>query len=181
MSSIDLQALRAPATRDRPWTWGEVCADPVLSRLPFQIELDKHGRLVLSPTADWRHGAMQGRLACWLHARLGNETATNIAIVNPEGTFEPDVAWAPKSFWQAQDRSRADLPSSPPLVVEVLSPSNSEGEMQMKIGAYLEAGAVEVWLVDVDGHARFFDAGGERGDSPMVGCDAAAALAALKD
>ena len=181
MSALEIQALRAPATRDRPWTWGEVCADPVLSRLPFQIELDKHGRIVMSPAANWRHGAMQGRLVRWLNARLGDATVTEVAIANPEGTFESDVVWAQKSFWQAQDPLRADLPSSPPLVVEVLSPSNSEGEMQMKIGAYLAAGAIEVWLVDVDGHARFFDAGGERADSPMVGCDAAAALAALKD
>lgn len=181
MSTLEIQALRAPATRDTMWTWSEVCADPVLSRLPFQIELDKHGRIVMSPAANWKHGTMQSRIVCWLRSRLGAETATEVGIANGEGTFEPDVVWAPKSFWQAQDPLRADLPSSPPLVVEVLSPSNSESEMQMKIGAYLEAGAVEVWLVDVDGHARFFDAGGERADSPMVGCDAAAALAALKD
>lgn len=37
-----------------------------------------------------------------------------------------------------------------------------DGEMQLKIGAYLAASATGVWLVDVDGNARFFDTDGER-------------------
>lgn len=181
MSSLEIEALRAPATRDRPWTWDDVCADPVLSRLPFQIELDKHGRIIMSPAGNWRHATTQGKLCKFLVDRLGGTAANEVAIANPEGTFEPDVVWAPKSFWQVQNPDRADLPSAPPLVIEVLSPSNTEGEMQMKIGAYLAAGAVEVWLVDVDGNARFFDAFGERADSPLVGCDAASAKMGLAD
>ena len=38
----------------------------------------------------------------------------------------------------------------PILCVEVLSPSNSWGEMQQKINEYLSAGVREVWLVDPD-------------------------------
>ena len=181
MSHLDIQALRAPATRDRPWTWDEVCADPVLSRLPFQIELDKHGRIIMSPAANWRHATTQGKLCKLLVDRLGGTAANEVAIANPEGTFEPDVAWAPKSFWQIQDKNRADLPSAPPLVIEVLSPSNTEGEMQMKIGAYFAAGAAEVWLVDVDGNARFFDAKGERNNSPLANYDTAGLKLSLAD
>ena len=124
---------------------------------------------------------MQGKLCKLLVDRLGGTAGNEVAIANPEGTFEPDVVWAPKSFWQAQDRNRADLPAAPPLVIEVLSPSNTEGEMQMKIGAYIAAGATEVWLIDVDGNARFFEIGGERGNSPLLDCDAARLKLSLAD
>ena len=35
--------------------------------------------------------------------------------------------------------------------VEIMSPANTEAEMMMKVRLYLEAGAEEVWIVQLDG------------------------------
>ena len=45
-----------------------------------------------------------------------------------------------------------DLPFK--ICVEVMSPSNTWGEMHMKAGLYLEAGADEVWIQALDGERR---------------------------
>jgi Uma2 family endonuclease len=49
---------------------------------------------------------------------------------------------------------------APGLCIEVLSPTNSEPEMQQKTAAYLAAGATEVWLIGEDGAVEVFDARG---------------------
>jgi Uma2 family endonuclease len=165
-----VQALGASAWRDRAWTWQELCDDPLLSRLPFQIELDKFGRIVMSPAANWKHGRTQSRLAFWLRSRLGEDTATEVAIEHAEGTSEPDVLWAPPAFWNRQNPDRADLPESPPLVCEVLSPSNTEAEMAFKIANYLGAGAQEVWLIGPNETVRFFDNNGQIEHSNVAHC-----------
>jgi Uma2 family endonuclease len=56
----------------------------------------------------------------------------------------------------------------PELCVEVLSDSNTEGEMTQKRQLYFEGGADEVWTCDPDGRVRFFDAEGERSDSAFA-------------
>ncbi len=170
--SETVQWLGAKARRDRPWTWQEVCDDPVLSRLPFEIELDKFGRLVMSPAANWFHGKLQGRLTRWLGNRLDGDAVTEVAIKHADGTSEPDVVWGPREFWAKQDRDRADLPSAPPLVCEVLSPSNTEAEMKSKIENYLGAGAQEVWLIGQNETVRFFDKSGQIERSVVANCDA---------
>jgi Uma2 family endonuclease len=174
-----VQLLGSRARRDRAWTWQEVCDDPVLSRLPFEIELDKFGRIVMSPAANWFHGTLQADLASWLKAKLNGVVATEVAIEHAEGISEPDVVWGPKEFWAKQDRNRADLPVAPPLVCEVLSPSNTEAEMKAKTQNYLGGGAQEVWLIGQDETVRFFDKSGEIIRSSVAGCDTSEVKAAL--
>jgi Uma2 family endonuclease len=45
---------------------------------------------------------------------------------------------------------------APEICVEVLSESNTAEEMEEKRAVYFDAGADEVWLVDLDGQVRFF-------------------------
>ncbi len=42
-------------------------------------------------------------------------------------------------------------PQAPDICVEIMPPSNSWGEMHMKAGLYLEAGAREVWIQPIEG------------------------------
>jgi Uma2 family endonuclease len=174
-----VRVLSQSAMRDRAWTWQEVCDDPLLSRLPFQIELDKFGRIVMSPAANWNHGRRQGGLATWLQNRLGGSVATEVGVRHAEGTSEPDVVWAPNTYWNRQDHNRADLPEAPPLVCEVLSPSNTEAEMAFKVANYLGAGAQEVWLVGQDKTVRFFDKSGQINRSSIANCETTEVVDAL--
>ncbi len=51
---------------------------------------------------------------------------------------------------------------SPPICVEVMSPSNPWAEMEEKITLYLAKGAQEVWICEADGTLRWFGHEGER-------------------
>ena len=73
--------------------WQEVCEHPSLRNLPFKIETDEHGDLIMSP-AKIRHGFLQGRIGALL-ARLRNdgEVIQECALATPKGTKVADVAW----------------------------------------------------------------------------------------
>jgi Uma2 family endonuclease len=43
------------------------------------------------------------------------------------------------------------FPMAPEICAEVMSPGNSWAEMHMKAGLYMQAGALEVWVVGADG------------------------------
>ena len=42
--------------------WQEVCEHPALKDLPFKIELDEYGKILMSPVKV-RHSALQGEIA----------------------------------------------------------------------------------------------------------------------
>jgi len=56
---------------------------------------------------------------------------------------------------EAWPRSTNCLVRAPEVCVEVLSASNTPGEISEKIGLYFEAGAQEVWTCDQDGTLEF--------------------------
>jgi Uma2 family endonuclease len=76
----------------------------------------------------------------------------------------PDVAWASSAFIDLHGEV-TPFPRAPELCIEIVSPSNSEDEVEAKIAAYLAAGAQEVWTVSEDGAVRWFDSSGERKNS----------------
>ena len=78
----------------------------------------------------------------------------------------PDVCWFTSAFYQSH-RQDDTLSEAPEICVEVLSPGNTGVEMQSKVKAYLEAGAKEVWLVELSGSIRFFSPAGEVRESGL--------------
>jgi Uma2 family endonuclease len=78
-------------------------------------------------------------------------------MTGPDGTIRlfpglvriPDVAFASWDCFPGRKRPRAAIPHlAPDLVVEVLSKSNTKGEMNRKLREYFEAGVRLVWIVD---------------------------------
>jgi Uma2 family endonuclease len=144
--------------------WAEVVNDPVLQDLPYKIELNIHGKIEMSP-ANNRHARLQGYFAGeFAHQLKGGAVLTECPILTEIGVKVPDVAWATTAFLE-QHGDTTPFPHAPKICVEIVSPSNSDEEMQEKIRAYLAAGAHEVWLVSEEGSIRYFDAGGERSAS----------------
>jgi Uma2 family endonuclease len=121
-----------------------MCDDPLLANVPGKIELDRWGRMVMSPASTY-HGTLQGRLAKHL-AELGGEVIVEAPVLTPIGLLVPDVAWASAGFIAAH-RSESPFEAAPELCIEVTSPSNSRKELTEKIEAFLAAGALEVWIV----------------------------------
>ncbi|MFM8444924.1 MAG: Uma2 family endonuclease [Methylococcus sp.] len=147
--------------------WQDVIDNPYLKDLPFKIELNRWGRIEMSPASN-RHALLQSRLAQWIRAAMGNgETLTEASIQTSDGVRVPDVVWASDAFL-AQHDFETPFSQAPDICVEVISPANSRLEMLDKTRLYLEAGATEVWLVSDTGKLEVEDAGGAREDSRLA-------------
>lgn len=136
--------------------WLEVCEHPALQNLPFKIELDEAGKVIMAPTKVY-HSIYQGEIAYWLRTLAPTGKAiVECAIATRQGTKVADVAWASPErlaiIWPEVECSIA-----PELCVEVLSSTNTSGELQIKRQLYFEREALEVWLCDAEGQLTFFD------------------------
>ena len=80
-----------------------------------------------------------------------------------------DVAWvSPEGMKELGEQ--VCFPHAPDICVEVLSPSNTEAEMNEKMALYFDAGAREVWLCTLSGAMSFFSPGAPRPSSASELC-----------
>lgn len=148
-------------------SWEDLCRDPHLQDLPYKIETNEWGQIVMSPTYVW-HGKYQFRIGQLLAEHLSaGEVVTECAIKTAKGTKVADVVWCSLERWE-EVKDEFDASIAPEICVEVLSPTNAPGEMEEKKRLYFEAGAEEVWTCDEEGRVRFFTAEGERDASAMA-------------
>jgi Uma2 family endonuclease len=122
-----------------------LCEDPMYAEVPGKFELDIWGRVLLTPPRSNYHGILRARLAQRI-ARRDGEVFMQVSVVTAIGVCVADVAWASADF---RGRHKFDTPftGAPELCIDVVSPSNSVMELSEKRGAYLAAGAREVWIV----------------------------------
>lgn len=146
--------------------WQEICEDKALADLPYKIELNRWGQIVMSP-ADYQHATFQGEIIRFLNQLLPHGRAIpECAVDTIENTKVPDVVWISPER-QLLLRGKASCPIAPEICVEILSPSNPLGEMlgaSDRLGKrelYLKAGAHEFWLCTAEGKMRFFTPQGE--------------------
>ena len=140
--------------------WSDVVKDRSLQDLPYKIELNQRGAIEMTPV-NFGHSLMTGRVIDQLKAhRPDGISAPEVAIQTAIGVRVPDVCWFSTAFYESH-RHDDTLSEAPELCVEVLSPGNTGVEMQTKVRAYLDAGAKEVWLVELSGSIRFYSAAGE--------------------
>ena len=140
--------------------WADVIDNPFLQNLPFKIELNRWGRIEMSPASN-QHGAVRSDLVAELRRRRGGRVITECSIQTEDGVRVADVAWISnarlKEFgWVTP------FPRSPELCVEIMSPSNSWAEMHVKAGHDLQAGALEVRVVTLEGKRTVLEPDGPR-------------------
>ena len=141
--------------------WGELCRDPALDDLPYKIELNAWGKIEMSPASN-RHGRLQMAIGAEFMRQLPNGVAiSECSILTRIGIRVPDVVWASADFMTAYGEITPYL-RAPEICVEIISASNVQAEIDEKMGAYLAAGAFEVWLVSENGTIRYFDSSGEK-------------------
>lgn len=139
------ELIEAPlSSEDLAARYRSLCDDPCYANVPGKIELDVWGRMVMTPASVY-HGVLQGRL-CRRLAALGGEVIIEAPIVTSTGLFVADLAWASSSFMSVHELE-TPLTRAPELCLEVVSPTNSVKELREKIAAFLECGALEVWIV----------------------------------
>ena len=102
-------------------------------------------------TREQRHdGLVVSIISAWEIAKLVQKAKLSFSI--------------PCSEW-IEGAVRADgvtmHPLTPEICVEIVSPSNREGELEERKRLYFEKGASEFWLCGLHGEMTFFDPGGQ--------------------
>jgi len=146
--------------------WDQVLLDPSLKDLPYKIELDEWGNIVMSPASN-RHGRLQYRIGRMLEDHTQSENVQiECSIRTARNVKVADVAWGSNAFFSRNGLETPFL-EAPEICVEVLSPGNSKLEIQEKSKLYFEAGAEEVWICNEDGAMDFLTATGELSTSSI--------------
>ena len=147
--------------------WQEVCNRPELQDLPYKIELNGQGQIVMSPASN-EYSYRQSRVIRELLRRMDTgEVLPECSIDTTDGTKVADVVWFSDAFHQKHGLA-TPFPNAPEICIEVVFPSNSDAEMSGKRSFYLEAGASEVWICAGGGQLQFYDENGPLEKSRLV-------------
>ena len=140
--------------------WQQVCEDSNLQDLPYKIELNERGQILMSP-ARLYHSAFQGKIIKHLFTLMDNgEAFPECAISTTKGTKVVDVVWCSSELWK-KIKNEIESSIAPEICVEVISPTNTNQEMDEKRNLYFSLGAKEVWVCDEKGEMQFYDESGK--------------------
>jgi Uma2 family endonuclease len=135
--------------------WTSVINNPLLKDLPFKIELNKWGKILMSPASN-NHGRLQYEIGRHIDRHKGSgKVIMECSIQTSDGVKVADVAWASDAFIEEFGYS-TPYHKAPEICVEITSPSNSKGEIEEKVQLYLAKGAREVWIVNQDGETTYY-------------------------
>ena len=139
--------------------WADLVTDPELAKIEGRIETDRHGHIIMTPPPAPSHGSFQSEIAYLLRSLMPHgRTLTECPISTADGVKAADVAWASPECMRELG-NRVCFPRSPEICVEVISPSNTDAEIQEKMALYFDAGAQEVWLCADSGAMTFLGPG----------------------
>ena len=141
-------------------TWEEICEDKQLANLPFRIESDRWGNIVMSPPPRSRHAEYQGEIVALLRQTMKHgRSMPECPIQTSEGVKAVDVAWVSNQRRSSRPNDPVYL-IAPEICVEVISPSNSAEEIDERKKLFFEKGAAEFWVCGLDGSMSFSDPAG---------------------
>lgn len=105
------------------------------------------GALIVTPAPTWRHQRAVTRLSRLLADRCPPDLEVFVAPLDValavDTVLQPDVLVA-----RREDLSTRDLPATPVLAVEVLSPSTRHIDLMLKRARFEVAGCASYWVVD---------------------------------
>ena len=135
--------------------WDELLADPKLARLDERVETDRFGHVIMSPPPSAHHGSYQFRIGVLLDQQMRRgRVITECPVSTADGVKAADVAWASPECLQELGNKACFL-RAPEICVEVVSPGNTQAEIQEKTALYFDAGAQEVWHCGDGGKMTF--------------------------
>ena len=110
------------------------------------------GNLILSPSANFFHQKIVGRLYHYIEAYL-EEHPVGEAVIAPSDVFLDEINVFQPDLYFVKNENRQVLAyegvkGAPDLVVEVLSPSTSSRDRNEKRRVYARTGVGEMWIVD---------------------------------
>lgn len=144
--TVTAETIEAPLTPDQlARRWQALCADPTFEDVAGKIELTEWGEILMSPVGK-SHGIAAMRIAETLRKALGGHTMGEVGVATSIGIRAPDVAWCSDSYLAAHPEEMP-LSGAPELCVEIVSASNALPKLREKAAAYVNAGAIEAWIV----------------------------------
>ena len=142
--------------------WAEIMADSVIDGSISKIETDREGHVIMSPSAGKDHGDRQAEIAYQMKLLLPiGGVLTECGVSTREGNKTPDISWISIHHPQFRQTDVKVLNPAPEICAEVLSPSNSAEEIELKKRLYFEEAAQEVWICGLEGQMEFFSPAGE--------------------
>ena len=147
--------------------WDKICENPFLKDIPFKIQTDKWGNILMSPASN-EHGIYQAKIVAII-SRLTNNGViiSECSIQTSQGVKVADVAWASEDFMR-KHKGNNPFKVSPELCIEIISPLNTEKEIDEKKELYFDRGAKEFWTCDLQGNIKKFEQIGIIGTSHIV-------------
>ena len=87
-----------PSTGSHPMDYKDLCANPFLQDLPFKIELNEYGTIMMTPASN-RHAMLQVEIAGLIRERMkSGRAASECSIDTSKGVKVADVAWVSPEF-----------------------------------------------------------------------------------
>lgn len=142
------------------WTREEISERGVFSEdfNGWKVETNAQRQILLRPSPRLNHQEFEIEIIRLLFLLLKNgRPLSECGVITSDGTKEPDVVWASNVLRRAH-REEASFTQAPELCVEVISPSNTQGEINQKRRLYFEAGAQEVWICSEESGLTFYTA-----------------------
>ncbi|MEE4359719.1 MAG: Uma2 family endonuclease [Desulfococcaceae bacterium] len=135
--------------------WAAICENPLLKELPFKIQTDRWGNIIMSPATN-EHGMYQAKIVAFLSRMAEKGTViSECSVQTKEGVKVADAAWASDEFI-SRNIGQTPFAEAPEICVEILSPSNSRAEMDEKKELYFARGAKEFWTCGRNGNLDFY-------------------------
>lgn len=140
-------------------TWDEVIECKELQHLPFKIELNRWGQVIMSPAYN-PHGYLQAEIIHLLKNLLPEwRILGECSVQTSDGIRAPDVA-AISPARHALTKGQRLFQIAPDICVEIRSDSNTGIGMDEKRRLYFERGAQEVWIVNAARRVAFYNPAG---------------------
>ena len=141
--------------------WAEIMAESLDGSIS-KIETDREGNAIMSPSPGKDHGDRQAEIVHQIKLLLPKGgVLAECGVSTQEGNKTPDISWISIHHPQFRESDVTVLNPAPEICVEVLSPSNSVEEIELKKRLYFEEMAKEVWICGLEGQMKFFSAAGE--------------------
>jgi len=135
--------------------WAEVLEDESYADIPGRAETDRFGHITMRPPAPPDHGSKQSEISFLLRTLLpGGRVITECPVSTSDGVKAIDVAWFSRERF-AKVCEQVCVTIAPETCVEVVSPFNTQREMDEKRALCFEAGASEVWFCAESGEMAF--------------------------
>ena len=147
--------------------WQQVCGHSDLRNLPFKIELNETGHILMSPVKVY-HSTFQGKVSTLFYFNMdGGGVLAECAINTGMGTKVADVARTSSERFE-RVRSEVQCSIAPKIYVEVISDSHTNQEINQKKALYFAMGALDVWICSEHGYMKFYDTDGELSASTLA-------------